>query len=229
MIKALQLQFELWANVRHLSGQDGDIEGGEGTYDPSTDTLFTYSAGLKNMLLGCFQTQRRAPVERDQWLANDDTPSNALPVDAATAAFMQDFFGRERRFGHEDLSLPTRANTPQSIADASPYATIITALAPLLRLTQISHTNYPLSPPTSSALSISTKIARRILCFPILCRGFFGGQIAARDPRAMPMLYHFFRAARILSSGDEFWWAKRRAVVVERELGVLCKAGKQQV
>ncbi|OAG05865.1 uncharacterized protein CC84DRAFT_739156 [Paraphaeosphaeria sporulosa] len=237
MATALLLQFELWANVRHLSGKEEDAGEDGGIYDPGTDALFTYSASLKNILLGCFEPSDVHRSSVMQWLVNDGTLSDAVPVDAATAAQMRDLFLCERKVVPEDLSLvaSTYADDPitskqsdhQSTADNSPYTAVIAALTPLLHLTQISHRIYSSSQLTSSATSISTRIARHILCFPILSRGLFGGKIAARDPRAMLMLYHFFRAVRVLLAGDEFWWAARRAVALEQGLGTLLGDGDE--
>jgi hypothetical protein len=230
MATALLLQFELWADASYLSTRNRD--GDNGNYDATNDALFTYGASLKNTLLACFEP---GDVHRSSvmtHLANDATLSDVCHIDASTTAHVQDFFLRERRFGREDLASPTippadaHAASQQaslhSPTDIAPFTPIITALAPLLAHlsqsqlpTELGVSSIALSPTPST----STKIARHILCFPILCRGAFASKIATRDPRALLILYHFFRAARMLLRGDEFWWAKGRAVAVERGLG----------
>ncbi|KAL1612141.1 hypothetical protein SLS60_000364 [Paraconiothyrium brasiliense] len=223
---ALLLQFELWADVSYLQHGDGD----EGNYSPNKDAIFAYSASLKNTLLEYFEpsdVQRSSVMTH---LANDGTLSDIVPLDPCTTAYVQNLFlqgGTTTR----DLLLPPTLS-PEDMSKAKDkgrqgeavatlgdvYGPIVSALTPLLVYLSSSH--LPLKNASMSyTMSTSTKIARHILCFPILCRGAFAGKIAASDPCALLILYHFFRAARILLDGDEFWWAKRRAVAVERGLG----------
>ncbi|KAJ4357139.1 uncharacterized protein N0V89_001714 [Didymosphaeria variabile] len=225
---ALLLQFELWADVSYLDNGDGD----EASYKPSKDAIFAYSASLKNTLLGYFEpsdVQRSSVMTH---LVNDGTLSDVIPFDPCTTIYVQNFFLRRGRVTR-DMVLPSPLS-PEDLAEGirgqgeavptrdGAYTPIISALTPLLIYLSSSYMplqNASMSSSMSSSMSTSTKIARHILCFPILCRGAFAGKIAASDPCALLILYHFFRAARMLLDGDEFWWAKRRAAAVERGLG----------
>lgn len=60
--------------------------------------------------------------------------------------------------------------------------------------------------------------------FPVLCSMVFRDASLARDPRALIVLCHFYRAARILLTGPASWWARQRSRIIEglilRELKV---------
>ncbi|KAL7809335.1 putative C6 transcription factor [Trichoderma aethiopicum] len=51
--------------------------------------------------------------------------------------------------------------------------------------------------------------------FPILCCGPFAKYLIKQDSRALVLLFHFYRAARILLSPKRCWWASTRGCVME--------------
>jgi hypothetical protein len=61
------------------------------------------------------------------------------------------------------------------------------------------------------------KLARYIL-FPIPCHEPLVLMARESAPHAILWLFHFYRAARILLPLGEFWWAHRRAAVMEEVL-----------
>jgi hypothetical protein len=63
-----------------------------------------------------------------------------------------------------------------------------------------------------------TEIERYFLAFPLLCMGRFLELILVGDSRALAVLYHMYRAARVLISSPDSWWAIRRSAVMERVL-----------
>ncbi|KAJ4292421.1 hypothetical protein N0V90_009083 [Kalmusia sp. IMI 367209] len=210
MMTALLLQFELWIDVDNLHKE----------YDPAKDSIFAYSASLKATLLECFEpgdvqySTVMTHLTRDEIVAGNDGMS------AAELAEYRAYFDTAQDLTVDKLSLPviSQSGTPHNLSDPtdnaksedlSPYSSVIERLAYLLVVL----------PSTSmDSAPTSLKIARRILCFPILCRGAFATKVACSDPHALLILYHFFRATRILLDGDDFWWAKKRAGVVEDAL-----------
>ena len=56
---------------------------------------------------------------------------------------------------------------------------------------------------------------RFLFAFPLLCCGPMIEMGAAGDTRAYVILYHFYRAARILLAQDESWWACERSRIME--------------
>lgn len=60
--------------------------------------------------------------------------------------------------------------------------------------------------------------ARYILSFPLMGRGQFTYMVKQNDVHAMLVLYHFYRAARILLPQHQYWWACKRALIAEAAL-----------
>ncbi|KAH8162037.1 hypothetical protein CIB48_g6218 [Xylaria polymorpha] len=56
---------------------------------------------------------------------------------------------------------------------------------------------------------------RCFFSFPIHYSGSFRELALQGDPRALVMLCHFYRAARILLTGPRTWWARQRSRVIE--------------
>lgn len=59
---------------------------------------------------------------------------------------------------------------------------------------------------------------RLFFAFPILCIGPFLEMMMRGDSRALVLLYHFYRAARLMLRGPEAWWAKERSHVLEKRI-----------
>ncbi|KAI0423411.1 hypothetical protein F5Y09DRAFT_327436 [Xylaria sp. FL1042] len=62
---------------------------------------------------------------------------------------------------------------------------------------------------------LQPEIERCFFSFPIHYSRTFRGLALQGDPRALIMLYHFYRAARILLTGPGTWWARQRSRVIE--------------
>lgn len=69
--------------------------------------------------------------------------------------------------------------------------------------------------PTPVPMPQKADLEKYILSFPLLCFGPFLELILAGDSRALVVLYHFYRAARVLLPTWESWWCGRRASVME--------------
>jgi hypothetical protein len=61
-------------------------------------------------------------------------------------------------------------------------------------------------------------LVRYIFTFPVMCRGSFALMFQQSDPHALLLLYHFYRAVRILLPTDECWWTYKRAAPSETVL-----------
>jgi hypothetical protein len=59
------------------------------------------------------------------------------------------------------------------------------------------------------------EFVRFIFTFPVMCRGPFASMFQQSDPHALLLLYHFYRAVRILLPSGKCWWARDRATVSE--------------
>ncbi|CAH0055587.1 unnamed protein product, partial [Clonostachys solani] len=61
-------------------------------------------------------------------------------------------------------------------------------------------------------------LARCIFMFPVSCHGAFASMVQESDPHALLVLYHFYRATRILLCSSEYWWAHGHASRSEKWL-----------
>mgnify|MGYP005989113499 CR=1 FL=1 len=66
--------------------------------------------------------------------------------------------------------------------------------------------------------SLLSDIARLVFSFPLLCYRGFAKLVADNDPHALLVLYHFYRATRILLVGSRYWWALSQATALELSL-----------
>jgi hypothetical protein len=73
-------------------------------------------------------------------------------------------------------------------------------------------------PESQPSIAPMLQVASYLVSFPVLCRGFFACKVQESDPHALLLLYHFFRAVRILLPADECWWAQQRAALTENTL-----------
>jgi hypothetical protein len=71
-------------------------------------------------------------------------------------------------------------------------------------------------PSTSESLArLLPDIERCVFTFPVLYSSVFSRNALQHDVRAKVILYHFYRAARLLLTGPATWWACKRSHVLE--------------
>jgi hypothetical protein len=107
------------------------------------------------------------------------------------------------------LYIPNLQDALDPIEDG--YAPLVTQLC--LVLSFLPEAQPPKA--VSSESPLLPELARYILQFPVLCRGPFASMVEQSDPHALLLLYHFYRAVRILLPPGECWWAQKRAAVAE--------------
>lgn len=73
----------------------------------------------------------------------------------------------------------------------------------------------PLHGDATAAAPMQPDFERFFFSFPILLSGPFLGLARAGDARALVVLFHFYRAARVLLTSRESWWARERSHVLE--------------
>ncbi|KAI8950327.1 hypothetical protein F4801DRAFT_602388 [Xylaria longipes] len=68
---------------------------------------------------------------------------------------------------------------------------------------------------SQTLIRLQLDIERFFFSFPIHYSSAFRDLALQGDPRALIMLCHFYRAARILFTGPRTWWARQRSRVIE--------------
>lgn len=69
--------------------------------------------------------------------------------------------------------------------------------------------------PPQSLTHLQPDIERCFFTFPVLCGAIFRDLALQGDSRALVMLCHFYRAARILLTSSTSWWARQRSHLIE--------------
>jgi hypothetical protein len=62
---------------------------------------------------------------------------------------------------------------------------------------------------------LARNLSRYLIIFPLLCDQQFVSMVRHGDLHAIVLLYHFYRAVRILVPSTEHWWAQKRASLAE--------------
>jgi hypothetical protein len=224
------VQYAIWTSTDFFSPQgDGVV-----SFDPSRDCIFTLSSSLKQVFLKSVPLASLEPSVLMPHVTHNPTDIlvGAAHINNSTLAKYQNFFSYHRPLNSELLNIPlpyTRGtdwaisnpwqhrapkiqDTPDPIEDG--YAPVITRLCLILSFLPEAR------PPDSIGAEspLLPELARYIFSFPVMCHGPFASMAQQSDPHALLLLYHFYRAVRILLPPGECWWAYKRAVVLETVL-----------
>ncbi|KAF2793238.1 hypothetical protein K505DRAFT_244824 [Melanomma pulvis-pyrius CBS 109.77] len=238
IVTSVLLQFEMWTNIDFFSPRNNDVA----SFDPSRDRIFAFSSSLKQVFLRSFpvssiQSSVFMPHIRNSPL---DNLVGTAQISSGTLANFQDFFAYDHPLTLDLLNVPlpyTRGidwvnldawknhvhdtqDTPDLIKDG--YMPVITRLC--LILSFLSEASPPDSLSSKSPLLVG--LARYMHSFPAMCNASFvsmchspfASMVHQSDPHALLLLYHFYRAVRILLPPNEYWWAHKRATVLETVL-----------
>lgn len=220
------LQYGVWASTDFCSTQDNGVV----SFDPEKDRIFALSSALKQVFLQSVSlVSGKLSVLLTHVAYNPrDVLVEAAQISNDTLARYQAFFSYNRPLNIEHLNMPRlfagntdlAISTPwknfHKIPEASDsigmrYAHIISELC--LILSFLPESKPPESVSTEKPLL--PELVRYIFSFPMMCRGLFVSMLQQSDPHALFLLYHFYRAVRILCPLDQCWWAYKRAMLSE--------------
>lgn len=230
---SLLLQYELWTNADITSppGYAGEI-----AFDqPPKDHLFTFCSSLKQVFLkGISAKSGQLSVFLPKLQHNPkDALVRAARISCDTIDQCQRFFSWDRPVGPDllELSFPYKrsldsvisnvwqSHVPRLSADTTNpvedgYMPVITQLC--LILSFLPEARPPELVDVDS--NLFSDLSKFILSFPIVCHGPYISMVQESDPHALLLLYHFYRAVRILMPIDKCWWAHARAAASEQAL-----------
>jgi hypothetical protein len=192
---------------------------------------------------------RKQPERSSSDASSPENGETPLPVPELTAKQMTHLSNRRKLTASAEMDaeilsglLPTACagepspdsssllpSTDKFLVRAS-YERVVNRLAVILTfLSEISNppaTSLGGSPLTavSYLMPQRTDIERYFLSFPLLCFGPFLDLILNGDSRALVVLYHIYRAARLLLATQDSWWATKRSAIMERFIGMELKA-----
>ncbi|KAI8944847.1 hypothetical protein F4801DRAFT_570344 [Xylaria longipes] len=221
--------YDTWTNADYFLPEQED----ETVSDAWTDRVFGFSFSLKKTLLTGFELAREKPSVFRQSLTKNpgDEIAAAFQTSPGRLAEYEDFFSYHRPLGMEMLNeFPTNpVDEDQVNSDFRPDHVFRTRIAldpaeeayiPVVRrlcliLPFLSQGESPDSTSGPDPSSMLPLLANFILSFPLLGYSHFPTLIERGDSHALFLLYHFYRAVRILLSHKDWWWAHKRAVVAE--------------
>ncbi|KAK9236975.1 hypothetical protein V1525DRAFT_388921 [Lipomyces kononenkoae] len=220
------LQYEMWISTDFFSPQDDGLV----SFDPSRDRIFAFSSSLKEVFLKNVPLILHQPSVFMRYIQHNpgDILVGAAQISNGTLAKYHDYFSYHRPLSLKLLSIPLPYTRSTDLAISNPchhvpktpdapdpiedgYAPVVTQLC--LILSFLPETRPPEAVSADSPLL--PDLARFIFSFPVLCRGPFVSMVQQSDPHALLLLYHFYRAVRILLPPDQCWWAHKRATVSE--------------
>lgn len=224
---SLLLQYEIWTSTDDYSSpQDSSL-----SFDMPRDRIFAFCSSLKKMFLNCLPIIGDQPSvflpsirhdARNGLITTADISNNTLNA-------YQTIFSYERPLSPSSLnpqvlytqgtnlvtSEQWQSSAPKIREVANPiddcFKPIVTRLC--LILSYLPESQPPASIGRRS--SVIPELLKQIHQFPVTCHGPFNSMIQQGDPHALLLLFHFYRAVRILIPENECWWVHRRARVSE--------------
>ncbi|KAH8689385.1 hypothetical protein BGW36DRAFT_420724 [Talaromyces proteolyticus] len=208
---SLLLQYELWADVDLCAPE---MNAGDASFDDSmNDRMFIFCSSLKQVFLkNITLTYGTSSVFMPQ-VRHD--PRDLLVEKPINTEFLKLSFLYTRSTELAN-SNPWKHNASRIQENA--FDTVEDVYTPIIIQLCLILSFLPEAQPPSLANAKSPllpELARFILSFPLVCHGSFATLVQQREPRALLLLYHFYRAARILLPFEKYWWAHKRATVSE--------------
>lgn len=228
---SILLQFEVWANTDPFLPRGNKVV----HFNPSMDPLFSFCSSVKEMFLREFPAHA---VQRSFFMhhirrASEQALSPVSDGSQSASFELQDFLSYDRPVTTDLLRLDfaTVSNKGKSGSGQSQHQTTTelqdnaqsnlkgyqNALSQLCIISALLLETRNLGPHSIPPSSL-TRLARHVFSFPIMCRGAFASMVIEEDPHALLLLYHLYRAVRILLPSNEYWWTSNRARILESSL-----------
>ncbi|KAM0461764.1 hypothetical protein ACHAO4_000949 [Trichoderma viride] len=234
MTTTMLLVMDMWSNTEFaVLEPDGTM-----SYDPLKDHLFQHSVGVLHVFLTCVPISLHKQTSLLPYIKYS---SRTVLVDAAKLS--GDSFDKFRRFFAYDrpispslLSVPLPFIRNSDLIPESSLAVEIPKLAEIGPSTS-REAGYSLKgyygvvdrlclilsflPEAQDgeceafSPELTRNLSRYLIIFPLLCDQQFVSMVRHGDLHAMLLLYHFYRAVRILVPSTEHWWAQKRASLAE--------------
>ncbi|KAI0875735.1 hypothetical protein GGS24DRAFT_454202 [Hypoxylon argillaceum] len=226
---SILVYYDTWTNADYFLPQQKD----EAVSSTWIDRVFEFSSSLKKTLLIGFERPWEQPsVFRHSLMKNPGDEITAIfkPSPDKLAEY-EGFFSYHQPLTIEMLHklpsdsvekgetnsstksihiFPTQAAVSQAEDAYIPVVRRLCVILPFLSQSQSSDSTS--GPDTPSILPL---LARFIISFPLLGWSAFPTLIERGDSHALFLLYHFYRAVRMLLPQKDWWWAHKRAAVAE--------------
>lgn len=217
---------EVWANTDFIAPEH-DIA----PTVLSKDRIFEFSSGMKEVFLRSVSSTSTVYSVFLPHIGQNPTDilAPAAQINSSTLDRYRDFFSHRRSLNSDLLNIPIQfirdadssvsnpchGHIPDKVNALNP---VKDGFEPVINGLCLITSFLPEACPPDSISShpaLLPELIKYVFSFPLLCRGQFASLIQQNDPLALLLLYHFYRAVRILLPPSQCWWAHKRAVMSE--------------
>jgi len=223
MATAVLIYYELWTETEFLST---DAEG-HNVLDLSKDGIFRLAGGLVEIFMSSGPVLFEKPSSFISHIMHSPRQSlvSAAGLGGEPLASFRAFFSYARPLRYEQLSVVSAfkggfAPLDLGVAGETPdvdaivlagHDDVVSRLAVLLPfLPELQGPGFP-----DVSEHLMPDLSRYSFTFLVMIREYAEKAVSKQDPKCFLLLYHFYRAVRILLGGPNSWWTHRRARLLE--------------
>lgn len=224
MTTALLIYFEIWTETEFLVEDSAGLI----TLDLSKDRIFRLAGGLIEIFLSSGPVMYEKPSSFLVHIMHSPRRvlTSAIQLNKETLASFQDFFSYNRPLRYEQLSVTSAfkdhseqgsyesmAGEPsEEVLDFSvAHQDVVARLAALLPfLPELQGPEFP-----EVTEQLMPDLTRYVFSFFPKIHLYAEQTITGQDPKGLLLLYHFYRAVRILLGAPNCWWTHKRARLLE--------------
>jgi hypothetical protein len=227
MATSILIFFELWTETEFLATDSAGLT----TLDLSKDSIFRLAGGLVEIFHSADSVMQEKPSSFIVEIMHSPRQSlnNAARLSKETLSSFHSFFSYTQPPHYEQLSVasafegnstpePSVAVRGQLSEDetdlCAAHKDAVNRLATLLSfLPEVQGPKY-----SEASEQMMPDLTRYAFTFLIFIHGYAEMTISRQDPKGILVLYHFYRAVRILLVGPNCWWTHKRARLLEQLL-----------
>lgn len=224
MATSVLIYFELWTETEFLTTDAAGLT----TLDLSKDTIFRLAGGLVEVFMsaGPVLYQKPSSFVVEIMHSPRDSLILAAGLSKETLASIHSFFSYTQPLRYEQLSVvsafesdstpePSESMAGQASEEEADFSAahkdVVSRLAALLPfLPEVRGPNFP-----GASEGLMPDLTRYAFTFLLFIHAYAEKTISRQDPKGLLLLYHFYKAVRILLGGANCWWAHRRARLLE--------------
>jgi hypothetical protein len=223
MTTALLIYFELWTETEFLVEDSAGLI----TLDLSKDRIFRLASGLVEIFMSSGPVMYEKPSSFLVHIMHSPRRvlTSAIQLNKETLASFQDFFSYSRPLRYEQLSVAaafearskrgprewTVGETSEEVLNSVAHQDVVSRLAALLPfLPELQGPEFP-----EATEQLMPDLTRYVFSFLPMIHSYAEKTVTRQDPKGLLLLYHFYRAARILLGIPNCWWSHKRARLLE--------------
>ncbi|KAF4636591.1 hypothetical protein G7Y89_g1485 [Cudoniella acicularis] len=224
MATSVLIYFELWTETEFLVTDSAGLT----ALDLSKDTIFRLAGGLVEIFMrsGPVMYEKPSSFIVDIMHSPRQVLNSAARLSKETLASFHSFFSYSQPLRYEQLSVASAFkgdSTPEpsewmagqtseeEVNFLAAHKDVVSRLTTLLLfLPEVQGPEF-----LEASEQLMPDLTRYAFTFLIMIHAYAEKIISRQDPKGLLMLYHFYRAVRILLGGPNCWWSHKRARLLE--------------